>query len=328
MAAAPSVMRAILLEQTERTRKSSKTDVERFIEESELKIASLESQIARERACSAALRHLFSPIHTLPVELLAEIFDLAIPGEQRHVRDALRISQVCSYWRHVAHSTPRLWTRPMNIYIRQGRGGDGEQAYADGLKTWLQRSASLVVPVTLVLEYVYCDSESSNNHIRDGVLSTAPRWRSLNVPRTTSLAFVQQLSEGRFDSLEELDLGLERFAGVVSTTSISFTVPRLRKLRINMWSKALRIDIFMPWAQLTDLTLDSYFPDITVDILAHCTSLIQANIRTTGWDVLPEPKQDLFALEHLRALSLLFFGSAGHVIPILESMSIPALKGL
>ncbi|KAF7354760.1 hypothetical protein MSAN_01390100 [Mycena sanguinolenta] len=73
MAATPSAMRAILLEQTEPTRRSSKADVQQFIEESELKIASLESQIARERACVAALRHIFSPIHTLPVELLTEI---------------------------------------------------------------------------------------------------------------------------------------------------------------------------------------------------------------------------------------------------------------
>ncbi|KAF7354736.1 hypothetical protein MSAN_01387600 [Mycena sanguinolenta] len=205
-----------------------------------------------KRAYVVAVRNLISRISILPVELLTEIFDLAIRNDNGHV-----------------------W----NI---AGRGGDGEQAYADGLKTWLQRFASLVVPVTLVLEYVYCDSESSNNHIRDGVLSTAPRWRPLNVPRTTSLAFVQQLSEGRFDSLEELDLGLERFAGVVSTISISFTVPRLRKLRINMWSNMLHIDILIPWAQLADLTFDSSCPDITFGILAQWTSLVQATVTTSG----------------------------------------------
>ncbi|KAJ7264904.1 hypothetical protein B0H12DRAFT_986153, partial [Mycena haematopus] len=76
-------------------------------------ITSLESQIRalvelrdRERACIAALRHLISPIHTLPVELLAEIFELAIGEDDEAV---FRISQVCSDWRQVAHSTPRLW---------------------------------------------------------------------------------------------------------------------------------------------------------------------------------------------------------------------------
>ncbi|KAJ7251150.1 hypothetical protein B0H12DRAFT_994479, partial [Mycena haematopus] len=74
----------------------------------------LESQINalvelrdRERACVAALRHLISPIHTLPVELLAQIFELAI--RDYIPKDLFRISQVCSHWRQVSHSTPRLW---------------------------------------------------------------------------------------------------------------------------------------------------------------------------------------------------------------------------
>ncbi|KAJ7264933.1 hypothetical protein B0H12DRAFT_1011517, partial [Mycena haematopus] len=112
-------MRAVVLEQRERTRKNSKADVERFIEESELKITSLESQISalvelrdRERACVAALRHLLSPIRALPVELLAEIFELMIRDynySYAYIQAVFRISQVCSDWRQVAHSTPRLW---------------------------------------------------------------------------------------------------------------------------------------------------------------------------------------------------------------------------
>ncbi|KAJ7268128.1 hypothetical protein B0H12DRAFT_1002293, partial [Mycena haematopus] len=78
-------------------------------------VTSLESQISalvelrdRERACIAVLRHLISPIRTLPVELLAEIFELSI-GVEMYEKDAFRISHVCSEWRHIAHSTPRLW---------------------------------------------------------------------------------------------------------------------------------------------------------------------------------------------------------------------------
>jgi hypothetical protein len=40
----PVRVRAAVIEQTERTRLSSKTDIERLIEESELKIISLESR--------------------------------------------------------------------------------------------------------------------------------------------------------------------------------------------------------------------------------------------------------------------------------------------
>ncbi|KAJ6501937.1 hypothetical protein C8R45DRAFT_818460, partial [Mycena sanguinolenta] len=108
-------MHTLILEQRERTRKSSRADIERFIQESESKISSLESQISalvqlrdREGVCVTTLRDLIAPIHTLPVELLLEIFELAIRAGS-HVGDVLRISQVCSGWRQVAQNTPRLW---------------------------------------------------------------------------------------------------------------------------------------------------------------------------------------------------------------------------
>ncbi|KAJ6466269.1 hypothetical protein C8R45DRAFT_776956, partial [Mycena sanguinolenta] len=95
---------------------SSKADIARFIEESERKITSLESQIRslvelrdREWACLDSLRYLMSPIRGLPIELLVEIFRLAI-DDKTHVEDAYRISQICADWREVAHTTPRLWT--------------------------------------------------------------------------------------------------------------------------------------------------------------------------------------------------------------------------
>ncbi|KAJ6451610.1 hypothetical protein C8R45DRAFT_752344, partial [Mycena sanguinolenta] len=59
------------------------------------------------QASVLALKYILSPMRTLPVELLAEIFDLAI-DDYAHIRDAHRISQVCSDWRQIAHSTPRL----------------------------------------------------------------------------------------------------------------------------------------------------------------------------------------------------------------------------
>ncbi|KAJ6455381.1 hypothetical protein C8R45DRAFT_1082443 [Mycena sanguinolenta] len=322
----PFSMRTVVLEQRERTNGSSKAEIERLIEESESKlIISPESQIStpielrdRDRAYVVALRSLISPVTKLPVELLAEIFHLTIRDDDRHVWDALGISQVCSYWRQIAHSTPRLWTGPMEVYLRQGRGSDGEQVYVDGLKTWLQRSAPLSVPITLLLGSGYY--KNSNNRIPDGILSTAPRWRSLrlDVPDTTPLSFVRQLSEGQFDSLEELDLEPDYFTGFRPTTSISFIVPRLRKLRMNLWSNMLPIDILLPWAQLTVLTLSSDFPNITLDILAQCTSLVQATVTTTV------PTRHSRSGTPARSE----FGEGKHFVPFLECMAAPVLQEL
>jgi hypothetical protein len=56
-----------------------------------LKIISLDELRDRERACFAALKFLIPPIRTLPVELLADIFGVAI-HDDTHIHDAFRIS--------------------------------------------------------------------------------------------------------------------------------------------------------------------------------------------------------------------------------------------
>ncbi|KAJ7264949.1 hypothetical protein B0H12DRAFT_1230583 [Mycena haematopus] len=326
MAATPFSMRAVLLEHRERTRQSSKADIERFIEESQLKIISLESQISallelcdRERARVATLRHIISPIHTLPVELLAEIFELTIRDDYMH-EDVFRISQVCSDWRQFAHSTPRLWARPVQIDLRPSRSGDHA---VDGLKAWLVRSAPLTIPITL-------RHGGRDHRIPDEVLRTAPRWYSLHLTQGhvrgyTPLSLISQLAGCTLESLEELILGKFTESDPTALPSLT-TVPQLRKLSIRFGSNAL--PILMPWAQLTDLTLRADFPNIALDVLGQCANLIKAAVITAGWDVLPDDRQDILALSRLHSLSLEFLGSAGHVMPFLDYLSVPVLEEL
>ncbi|KAJ7264900.1 hypothetical protein B0H12DRAFT_1230548 [Mycena haematopus] len=318
-------MHTIVIEHRERTRKSSKADIERLIEKSELKIISLESQITalielrdRERTCVATLRDLISPIHTLPVELLAEIFELTI-RDDNHIEDVFRASQVCSDWRQVAHSTPQLWTRPIQIDLRS-RSVEEEQVYTDGLKAWLVRSAPLTIPVSLVLGH-----RRRDRRILDELLRTASRWRSFHSPGFASPSLINHLAECKLESLEELTLG--SFTGNVDPTALpSFTtVPQLRTLKIHFSSNAL--PILMPWAQLTHLTLGADFPNLALDVLAQCPNLIKAVVSIMGWDVLPEARQDILALSHLRALSLSIFGlDSRHSISFLDSLATPALE--
>jgi hypothetical protein len=122
MAAARFSVLAMVSEQTKRTRGSSVSQIKQFIEESDSKMASLETEIAlrissfeslkiealselrdRERA---ALWFIIAPIRTFPVELLAEIFVLTI-REALHIYDAFRVAHVCDSWRQIARGTPQ-----------------------------------------------------------------------------------------------------------------------------------------------------------------------------------------------------------------------------
>ncbi|KAF7357501.1 hypothetical protein MSAN_01346400 [Mycena sanguinolenta] len=275
----PISVRAILVEQTERTRQSSKADIERFIEESEQKITSLESQIRglvelrdRERACVDVLRYIISPIRTLPVELLAEIFELAIDDET-HVEDTYRISQICSDWRNVAHAAPRLWTRRICVDIGSRSDGRGS-FYAAGLDAWLARSAPLPLPVSIKM-----GPGDSDPRILEHVFRTAPRFRSLHWLEFPLLSIISRLAECRLDSLEELKLGLTE--SDISRPPALTTVPRLRKS--NLIIRSDEPHILVPWAQLTDLTLYCESPKFIRDVLAQCANLTSAFFVTSGW---------------------------------------------
>ncbi|KAJ7366530.1 hypothetical protein DFH08DRAFT_763788 [Mycena albidolilacea] len=309
----------IVLEQTERTRQSSKADIEQLIEKTQLKIASLQSQIERERAIAAALRYIISPVRALPVELLAEIFVLAI-RDCTHITDVLRLSQVCSDWRQVAHSTPRLWTGPIRVNLSHKKSDLGE-VYAEGLKAWLARSAPHLVQC---VSLVQCPTEDPRSRILAEVLKTSARWRNLDLV-STPLWLAIRVAECKWDSLDELFLGIMG-PNTSHLDSLSFTVPRLRKLDINIRSNDPHI--LMPWAQLTDLHLDSDYPDSALDIIVQCADLVKAVFSICGWRKLPKARRDNHILSRLRSLALVFFGSAGYVAPFLDCISAPVLEEL
>ncbi|KAF7357460.1 hypothetical protein MSAN_01342100 [Mycena sanguinolenta] len=324
MALTGAFVRAALLEQTERTRHCSKADIEQFIEESELKILALESQINAlmelrdsQRACVLALKHIVSPIRTLPVELLVEIFELAIE-DRTHIDDVHRISQVCSDWRQAAHGTPRLWTRTLRVKLCKGDE-------VDGLKAWLARSAPLPIRISFPPE-----SGDIDVNILVEVLRVATRWRSLKLGCTLPRWLVRQLSKCRLNSLEDLDLEIIH-DNETNSIPISFTtVPRLRKLIINLIDFPAAPQPLVPWVQLTDLTISNRDHDVIFGILAQCANLIAASV-TTGGRQLPQVRRDIVILSQLHTLSLLFecrYSVARHITPFFDNLSTPVLRSL
>ncbi|KAJ6466357.1 hypothetical protein C8R45DRAFT_486696 [Mycena sanguinolenta] len=316
-------VRAIL----EQARQYSKAEMVRRVDESDMKIKSLEKQLAalmelrdRELVVLDTLKYLLSPIYTLPAELLAEIFKRTI-DEDTHITDVLRVSQVCSDWRQVAHTTPRLWTGRMFVRL-DDEGDDWEQAHADGWKAWLSRSAALPIPITLSL----CQSPYIHQGLLEEVLKTASRWRSLQLdsPNHQDGSFlIRLLAERRLDSLEELDLRhtlyVEHLGGVPSFT----TAPCLRKLGMSI---SPSVPILVP-CTLTELTLRHCpSPDSALDVIARCAGLVKLTVRTVGWSVLPRARQHNLALNCLRTLSFHLYQDAEHFTPFFNNLSAPALQ--
>ncbi|KAJ6466219.1 hypothetical protein C8R45DRAFT_1106478 [Mycena sanguinolenta] len=325
----------ILLEQIERTRQSSKADIERFIEESKRKILSLDLQIGvlrvkserfrplvelreREYACVKSLRYIIAPIRTLPIELLVEIFRHAIRHHVNNgIRDVHHITQVCSHWRKVAHAAPPLWTGPICIDLSDGR----RQLYVDGLEAWLARSASLNIPISLEVNGSTIDPRTV-----ELVLGIAPRLRSLRCDSCLPMSFISRLAACRLDNLEEL--GLPRLADRdpnMSEFPALTMVPRLRKSRMSIQSDEPHI--LIPWAQLTDLNLDSNSLDIILGTMVKCTALIYASIHTSSSSVHIGAQRSPLTFCHLHILSLRF-DCPQSMAQFLGSVSTPALEEL
>ncbi|KAJ6508502.1 hypothetical protein C8R45DRAFT_967636 [Mycena sanguinolenta] len=156
-------------------------------------------------------------------------------------------------------------------------------AVARGLKAWLARSAPL--PVHIFVRPMLSDI---NPGILEELLKVAPRLGSLSMSipplHPTPLPLVSQLAQCRLDSLEELGLGtIEEYE---DRTPLVFTAPRLRTFStLNRGVKP----IVVPWAQLTELTLDWDSPDGTLQVLTQCMNLEKLSTDTDGWSRVPRP---------------------------------------
>ncbi|KAJ6451625.1 hypothetical protein C8R45DRAFT_1124717 [Mycena sanguinolenta] len=353
MAATRFPTHAVLAQQTEITRDKSPAQIKRLIVESDSRVASLQNEIAalesqiaalvelRDRECAAgdALRFLIAPIRTLPAELLAEIFVLTIrePDSNEfvllknslHVRDAFRVSHVCHQWRQVANGTPQLWTGPIHLLFKDD--SEKEEIFAIGLRAWLARSEPLSLPISIEARP---DSSSLNERRfrpMEELIRVASRLRSLRFVSASGApsSLIQRLSNSRLDSLEELELQniiLETLDFDPKSILAFKTAPRLRKLSIGSDPTS---KIPMPWAQLTDITLlGAISPSLFLDIFAQCKNVVKASVIVLGWSLNPPPRNVVLALDHLRILSVRWFGTVVRDMLFLDCLSAPALDDL
>ncbi|KAF5342985.1 hypothetical protein D9758_013680 [Tetrapyrgos nigripes] len=133
-------------------------------------------EISQRKRTVAKLKDILSPIRRVPQEVLGEVFSRYVelreseykkskanpvpyhfPKEAekrlyRMVPPALLISHVCSHWRRVAQSTPRLWTL-LRIPASAPRLANEKLPPKELVVDWLQRSGCL--PVHLSIRYAH-----------------------------------------------------------------------------------------------------------------------------------------------------------------------------
>ncbi|KAJ6458648.1 hypothetical protein C8R47DRAFT_1162940 [Mycena vitilis] len=274
-------------------RTCDKAHIHVLIEAKRTKISTLESQIGdltrlREAAMSelAVLQLMISPIGKLPTELLAEVFHLVVPPEQfstanhdntdKIVHAALKVSQVCCYWRRIAHSTPQLWVDGFRVSTSRKPDLDLEQTTA-----WLERSHPL--PITAYFHAIDGPESSRRTEILDLLLSAVRRWRFItwNLPYLLPLC---ELPPGSLERLERLTIESETFE--ILPRGLELSAPLLREVVIALEYHATIGPLRLPWSQLTQIGIGTaIFLDDCIPILVQCVNARWIRLFAFGWDL-------------------------------------------
>ncbi|KAJ7111848.1 hypothetical protein C8R44DRAFT_711441 [Mycena epipterygia] len=91
-----------------------------------------------------------SPARRLPEDVVRDIFVACLPSHRNPImapdESPMLLCQICSAWRNVALSTPRLWTSVHIVIPTQPK----VQALLEYLTIWLKRSGILPLSISVI----------------------------------------------------------------------------------------------------------------------------------------------------------------------------------
>jgi hypothetical protein len=302
----------------------------------------------------AAHKALISPVRRLPLDIIQEIFIACIPAHRNCVMSAseppVLLGRICSSWRAISLSTPRLWTRLHIVEPPRGRYGSSDSLIDEKVaqrleitKMWLDRSGQCPVSISLQSgpDYDSPPVTPSTSHSRSGqflqaLLPFASRWQHI---RFTTPPFVLEFL---------VDLTA---ADVPMLETVAFNPQHQFPPRIVKWEQfgmlsSPRITSFstsghnfipdalpLQWHQLTNLTVDgpvwetSMTSEMILKTFANCPTLRTCKlvVNDSGNVELPL-SHPAVELPFLHTLELDFGGVISTVPRLLNRLSLPELR--
>ena len=179
-----------------------------------------------------------SPICRVPPEIMSMIFILCLGEFKYHkAEQAWVLGWVCRYWRNVAFSTPRLWSKPTFRLHGSRSGNDVIMA-----KEWLARAGAS--PLKLSLE----GSWETAHAVLDASVDQSHAWEEFSY--RLSFRLLQHLSpiKNRLHQLERLTLRPVGPKSLTELVDVFEDAPRLHHLTLgpNICASQLKL----PWSQL------------------------------------------------------------------------------
>lgn len=304
-------------------------------------------------------RGMLAPARRLIPEILQEIFYHCLPTSHNAIMSSkgapLLLGRVCSQWRQVAYSTPRLWAT-IHIVVPSAEpynpnAPTDNSSTLSVVSSWLSRSGALPLSISLSSSVYSLDPSIPTNPVvrpfLDLLTPFASRWKSIafkieNYDWTEFFGLysandVPLLEKAHFDGIQvprpaSGESHPPDFVAAIRDNGILHS-PRLRSVSIPRYgAKILQLPI--RWSELIELNLSNgafSLQDI-LKALAQCPSLLNCSVSVSDWnsvvvfdELYTPPKVVLPKLEVL----MLKDDMGGHDMPaLLESLIAPQLQHL
>ncbi|KAF8154894.1 hypothetical protein B0H34DRAFT_799627 [Crassisporium funariophilum] len=292
-----------------------------------LLVALAELDVYRKDLCTVLTRHqaVLSPIRKLPPEILAEIFlcaagdsSVAWPASGQGGMPWL-LGNICSYWRTVFLSLPKLW---QEFHLKLGIGE--QKGVLELAKTCLHRSGKELL--TFSFE---ADTSEMVFAILDVLTLHSERWKdvSIDVGRLSTCLTSLSGARSRVPNLQKLHLGTSAMDTMSSRVILDTfaDAPSLRQVSISRLTQPFHF-LRIPWSQITCLTskFSTFQEGEFSQILRHATNLV--SFSTEGERILEVTASQPVLLPYLRKLAITNKGS--YIAKSFQFLTAPNLKEL
>ncbi|KAJ6471821.1 hypothetical protein C8R47DRAFT_744125 [Mycena vitilis] len=216
---------------------------------------------------------LVSGARRLPHDILSAIFVACLPDAQYASMNSadppLLLCHLCSAWRKLALSSPRLWT---SLTIRESYRTYPYPAHrvcSEGVKSWLARSGSLPLSIS---------SSSATDPVLKSLLACAPRWEHMRF-RQVSLTSVEALKQ-----LSPEDTPLLKSAAIevipgMGTSALS-CIGAFNIRRLSLSGSCFGLQNLVPPLNLSHISLYKISSDQALDVLRRCPMLEACTLQT------------------------------------------------
>ncbi|KIJ13886.1 hypothetical protein PAXINDRAFT_135501 [Paxillus involutus ATCC 200175] len=283
----------------------------------------------------------------MPPELLSIIFENCLPAKVLSSatlsESPLLFGRVCTHWRSVSQSTPKLWTSLSFNFLESDidRVRDGIKV-TFALDTWLRRSSNLLLSVSFTDNRIYQpDTEDLIAWFLLQIREHSKRWKYIYLQFSSDyFTRLSVVSSCKFTSLESLSIHADHMGwrrGLATLSLDLILADRLKSLSYTGPDWIIREDIFVDWTRLTEISFQYNLHEAGGEsstlfrhfaTLGICQNLAVLSIGI-GYSFRSLPN-DFIVLPHLHTLKIrrLSRNSRGHVVfnlfilPQLETLEI------